>query len=103
MPAAPLLCVLYGIPQELSTLLFNTGLFIGLDLTEAGLTDQQPKDLPVSTSPRRGQDLTPKVKFLLGYRPSEEWLTSGALASMPKGPGLDQQYYYVTQNKHSKL
>lgn len=35
----PLFCVLYAIiPQELSTLPFDTGLFIGLDLIEAGPT-----------------------------------------------------------------
>lgn len=40
-PSAPLLGVLYGIVQDLSTLLFDTGLFIGLDLDEAGLRGQQ--------------------------------------------------------------
>lgn len=50
------------VPREPSTLLFDTGPFIGLDLDEARLAGQRSICLHLTSE---GLGLTPKVKFLL--------------------------------------
>lgn len=53
------------VPQEPSTLLFDTGPFTGLDLDEARLAGQQAQRSTCLHLTSEGLGLTPKVKFLL--------------------------------------